>query len=73
MFLVFNVYSLRFLQLTYPINILHSTLPLIYKNDNTENDVQVLRQGILPTQELNTGLPHCRQILYDLSYQGSEA
>ena len=27
--------------------------------------------GIFPTQELNQGLPHCRQILYQLSYQGS--
>ena len=28
-------------------------------------------QGILPTQELNWGLLHCRRILYQLSYQGS--
>ena len=27
-------------------------------------------KGILPTQGLNPGLPHCRQILYQLSYQG---
>ena len=30
-----------------------------------------LLQGILPTQESNPGLLHCRQILYQLSYQGS--
>ena len=30
-----------------------------------------LLQGILPTQESNQGLLHCRQILYQLSYQGS--
>ena len=30
-----------------------------------------LLQGILPTQELNRGLLHCRRILYQLSYQGS--
>ena len=30
-----------------------------------------LLQGIFPTQELNRGLLHCRQILYHLSYQGS--
>ena len=30
-----------------------------------------LPQGIFPTQELNRGLLHCRQILYQLSYQGS--
>ena len=28
-------------------------------------------QGIFPNQGLNPGLPHCRQILYQLSYQGS--
>ena len=28
-------------------------------------------QGIFPTQKLNPGLPHCRQILYHLSHQGS--
>ena len=28
-------------------------------------------QGIFPSQGLNPGLPHCRQILYHLSYQGS--
>ena len=27
--------------------------------------------GIFPTQGLNPGLPHCRQILYQLSYEGS--
>ena len=30
-----------------------------------------LLQEIFPTQGLNRGLPHCRQILYQLSYQGS--
>ena len=29
-----------------------------------------LLQGIFPTQELNLGLLHCRQILHRLSYQG---
>ena len=28
-------------------------------------------QGTFPTQGLNQGLPHCRQILYQLSHQGS--
>ena len=28
-----------------------------------------LLQGIFPTQGLNPGLPYCRQILYQLSYQ----
>ena len=30
-----------------------------------------LLQGIFPTQELNPGLPHCMQILYQLSHRGS--
>ena len=30
-----------------------------------------LLQGIFPTQGLNTGLPHCRWILYLLSHKGS--
>jgi len=30
-----------------------------------------LLQGIFPTQGLNPGLPHYRQILYQLSYKGS--
>ena len=30
-----------------------------------------LLQGIFPTQGSNSGLPHCRQILYQLSHQGS--
>ena len=31
-----------------------------------------LLQGIFPTQESNQGLLHCRQSLYQLSYQGSQ-
>ena len=27
-------------------------------------------QGIFPTQGLNPSLPNCRQILYQMSYQG---
>ena len=30
-----------------------------------------LLRGITPTQGLNLGLPHCRQILYQLSHKGS--
>ena len=38
---------------------------------NTTVGYHVLLQGIFPTQGLNPGLPHCRQILYQLSHQGS--
>ena len=38
---------------------------------NTRVGSLSLLQGISPTQGLNPGLPHCRQILYQLSHQGS--
>ena len=38
---------------------------------NTGVSCHALLQGILPTQGLNPGLPHCRQILYHLSHQRS--
>ena len=41
------------------------------KPKNTGVGSLSLLQGIFATQELNQGLLHCRQILYQLSYQGS--
>ena len=38
---------------------------------NTGVGCHALLQGIFPTQGSNPGLPHCRQILDHLSYQGS--
>ena len=38
---------------------------------NTGVSCHSLLQGIFPTQEMNPGLLHCRQILYRLSYKGS--
>ena len=38
---------------------------------NTRVGCHALLQGIFPTQGLNPGLPHCKQILYHLSHQGS--
>ena len=38
---------------------------------NTEVGSLSLFQQIFPTQESNQDLLHCRQILYQLSYQGS--
>ena len=38
---------------------------------NTGVGSHSLFQGIFPTQGSNPGLPHCRQILYQLSHQGS--
>ena len=41
------------------------------KPKNTEVGSLSLLQGIFLIQESNQGLLHCRQILYQLSYQGS--
>ena len=38
---------------------------------NTGVGCHALFQGIFPTQGSNTGLPHCRWVLYQLSHQGS--
>ena len=38
---------------------------------NIEVGCHALLQGIFLTQGYNPGLPHCRQILYHLSHQGS--
>ena len=38
---------------------------------NTGVGTLSLLQGIFPTQGLNPGLLHCRQIVYQLSHQGS--
>ena len=38
---------------------------------NTKVSCHFLLQGIFLTQESNLGLQHCRQILYQLSHQGS--
>ena len=38
---------------------------------NTGVDSLSLFQQILPTQDSKQGLLHCKQILYQLSYQGS--
>ena len=38
---------------------------------NTGISCHALLQGIFPTQGSNSGVPHCRWILYHLSHQGS--
>ena len=38
---------------------------------NTEVGSHFLLQGTFPTQGSNPGIPHCRQILYQLSHKGS--
>ena len=40
-----------------------------FSGKNAEVGCHALLQGIFPTQGLNPGLLHCRQILYHLSLQ----
>ena len=43
--------------------------PWDFPGQNTGVVCHFLLQGIFMTQELNLGLPHCRQFLYHLSHQ----
>jgi len=47
------------------------TSPWDFPGNSTGVDCHFLLQGIFPTQGSNPGLPHCRQMLYHLSHQGS--
>ena len=38
---------------------------------NTEVGSHFFLQGLFPTQESNADFPYCRQILYQLSHEGS--
>ena len=49
----------------------HSLSPWNSPGHNTGVGSLSLLQEIFPTQGLNPGLLHCRQILYHLSYHGS--
>ena len=49
----------------------HGVSPWNSPGQNTGVLSLSLLQGIFLTQELNLGLLHCRQILYQLSYEGS--
>ena len=44
--------------------------PWIFPGQNTRVGSLSLLQGIFPIQRSNPGLPHCRQILYQLSHKG---
>ena len=45
--------------------------PWNFPEQNTGVGSCSLLQGLFPTQGSNPGLPHCRQILYQLSHKGS--
>ena len=46
-------------------------LPRPWDSPGQNTGVGSLLQGIFPTQGSNPGVPHCRQILYQLSHRGS--
>ena len=48
-----------------------SSLHVIFPSKNTGVGCHAFLQRIFPTQGLKPGLPPCRQILYQLSHQGS--
>ena len=66
-------WSLNCIWLLWPHGLLLARLvgPWDSPGKNTGVHSHSLLQGIFPTQGLNLGLLHCRQILYHLSYQGS--
>ena len=53
-------------------SLLGSSVHGIFPGKGTGVDCHFLFQGIFPTQGLNLGLLHCRQMLYHLSHQGSQ-
>ena len=60
--------SLSYVRLCYPHGLYN---PLNSPGQNTGMGSLSLLQGIFPTQGWNPGLPHCRQILNQLSHKGS--
>ena len=46
--------------------------PWDFPGKSTGVGCHFLLQGIFPTQELNPGLPHYKQMLYHLSHQGNQ-
>ena len=52
----------------YPTRLLHLWY---FPGKNTGVGCHSLLQAIFPTQRLNLSLPHCRQMLYNLSHKGS--
>ena len=46
-------------------------LSMNFPGKNTREGCHFLLQRIFPTQGSNPGFPHCRQMLYHLSHQGS--
>ena len=83
MLLGVHLFSLLYRNLIYDIpQLIYSTLHkhldyfkfyavMNFLGNNNGVDCHFLLQRIFPTQGLNPGLPHCRQMLYRLGHQGS--
>ena len=55
-----------------PCTVAYHTPPSMgFSSKSTGVGCHFLLQRIFPTQGLNLGLPHCKQMLYHLSHQGS--
>ena len=54
-----------------PSTIVRSSVHVDSPGKNIGVGCHALLPGIFPTQGSNLGVPHCRQILYQLSHQGS--
>ena len=59
------------LTLAIPWTVAHQARPWASPGKNTGMGCHFLLQGIFLTQELNPGLLHCRQMIYQLSCEGS--
>ena len=44
---------------------------MVFSRQEYWSELPFLLQGIFPTQGLNLGVSHCRQMLYLLNYQGN--
>ena len=53
------------------VHLFATPCPWYSAGQNTRMSSLSLLQGIFPTQGSNLGLPHCRQIPYQLSHKGS--
>ena len=72
-FIFFHINHLSRVQLLQPHRLQPARLlyPWDFPGKNTGVGCHFLLQGIFPIQGSNLGLPHCRQILYQLSHQGN--
>ena len=63
--------SLKILLFVTPWTVACQASPWDSAGKNTGGGSHSILQGIFLTQGLNSGLPHCRQVLYHLSHQRS--